>query len=429
MPKKLKVAYLLTRFPYLTETFILREMLELRNLGVDVRVFSVLPPLPTPVHRQVQEMMPYVHYSPYLLSVRLILAQLHFLLRSPLVYLGALVRAVWQTVSEPSVMFRVLMIFSKSVFFAKQMQDLEIDHIHAHFVWINGIAAQIASDLTGITFSLHPHAFGLFMRDQKSVRRQLELADGIVTVSEYHRQYIAKLCPRWSPEDVRIVHYGLDTREFTPAHVPAQDGTVRIISVGSLIEKKGHEYLVDACARLAEKGYSFHCTIVGHGQLRSQLEGQISRQGLQDHVSLVGARTQEEVKDLYRHSDIFVLACVVAKSGDVDGMPNVLLEAMAMQLPVVTTPVTGIPELVHHEETGLLVPERDADALAAAIERLINDETLRHRLGQQGRQAVLSGFDIRHSAAQLATAFQEFRAAGSGSDAAIEPLATVMLEN
>jgi colanic acid/amylovoran biosynthesis glycosyltransferase len=415
MSNKLKVAYFLLRFPYLTETFILREMIFLRKLGLDVHVFTMAPPRPTPIHRQVQEMMPYVHDSPFLLSGKLILAQLYFLFHSPIKYVRALFRAVWQTWPEPAALLRALAIFPKSVYFAKQIQELKIDHIHAHFVWVNGVAAQIAADLTGITFSLHPHAWGLFMRNQESVRRQLELADGVITVSEYHRQYIADLCPRWSPEDIRIVHYGLDPTEFTPAHVPPEDNMMRILSVGSLFEKKGHKYLIDACAQLVEKGYMFYCPIVGGGPLQSTLQAHIERCHLQNHVSLLGVKKQEEVRDLYRHSDIFVLACVVAQDGDRDGMPNVLLEAMAMQIPLVTTPVTGIPELIHDGQTGLLVPERDANALAGAIEQLINDQALRHKLGQQGRQAVLADFDIRQTAAQLATAFQDIHKSSSAN--------------
>jgi glycosyltransferase involved in cell wall biosynthesis len=407
MSDKLKVAYILTRFPKLTETFILREMILLRELGLDVHVFSMLPPLSGPVHQQAQEMMPYAHYSPFLFSSGLILAHLYFLFRSPRQYVRAFFRAIWQTYREPLVLLRVLITFPKTVWFARRMQELGIDHIHAHFVWTNGIAAQIAADLNGITFSLHPHAFGLFMRDQESVRRQLDLATGVVTVSAYHRQYIADLCPRWTLENVQIVHYGLDPTEFIPAHVPADESAVRILSVGSLTAKKGHEYLIDACAQLAERGVPFRCSIVGSGPLEDILQARIDKHNLRDYVSLLGAKTQAEVKELYRHSDIFVLACVVAQSGDRDGMPNVLLEAMAMQLPVVTTPVTGIPELVHDEKTGLLVPERDARALALAIERLISDETLRHRLGQSGRQTLLAGFDIRQTAAQLAEILQE----------------------
>ena len=382
-------------------------MLLLRELGLDVYIFSMLPPHSGPIHRQVQQMMPYVHYSPFLLSGKLILAQLYYVFHSPVKYVSAFARAIWQTYREPLVLLRMLILFPKSVYFARQVQALKVDHIHAHFVWINGIAAQIASDLTGITFSLHPHAFDLFTRDQESVRRQLELASRVVTVSEYHRSYIARLCPRWSPAEIKVVHYGLDPTEFEPGQSRAEDPTVRLVSVGRLEEKKGFEYLIDACALLADRGYSFRCTIIGKGSLRDQLQARIDRHQLQNHVLLLGARDQAAVQDLYRHSDIFVLPCVIAASGDRDGMPNVLLEAMALQLPVVTTSVTGIPELVHDGENGLLVPERNAQALAHGIERLINDPALRLTFGQRGRETVLAGFDIHQTAAQLAQVLQE----------------------
>jgi glycosyltransferase involved in cell wall biosynthesis len=194
--------------------------------------------------------------------------------------------------------------------------------------------------------------------------------------------------------------------EFTPAHAPAEDVKMHIISVGSLVEKKGHAILIEACAQLAARGYKFECSIVGSGPLKEALQAQIDKRSLQGSVVLLGARNAAEVQDLYRHSDIFVLACIIAKSGDRDGIPVVLTEAMAMQIPVITTPVTGNTELVHDGENGLIVPERDVQALAQAIERLINDSFLRSRLGEQGRQTVLAGFDIHQTAAQMVGIFQ-----------------------
>lgn len=407
MPNNLKVAYILSRFPRLTETFILREMYWIRQFEVDVHIFSLLNPLPTPVHQQAEEMMPYVHYSPFFLSRALILAQFHFIFLSPLGYLRALLGAIWQTYREPLVLLRVLLLFPKSVYFARQMEELGIDHVHAHFVWVNGVAAGIASDLIGVTFSLHPHAFGLFMRDQINVRRQLEQATKIVTVSEFHRAYITDLCPGLDPDDIEIVHYGLETDRFRPSPESTDNGIPHILSVGSLVEKKGHEYLLAACALLAEKGYEFQCSIVGVGSLQESLQIRIEHYKLDDKVNLLGGKEQAEVLDLYRQSDIFALACVVARDGDRDGMPNVLIEAMAMQIPVVTTPVTGIPELVRDGESGLLVPERDVAALSQALERLIQDKHLRRELGAKGRERVLNGFDIRQTAAKLAAIFHE----------------------
>ncbi|MBN1452692.1 MAG: glycosyltransferase [Anaerolineales bacterium] len=404
----MKIAYFLARFPKLTETFILREMIALRDLGVEVYIFSLQPPHAEPVHAQVQEMMPYVRYSPLFLSWKLWGAQAYFLFRSPLKYFRALFKVLWQTWREPGVLLAVLSLFPKSVYFARQMQELGIDHIHAHFLWINGIAAQVVSDLIGVTFTVHPHAFGLFMRNQADVRAQLELVNGIVTIAEYHRQYILNLCPRLTAEDVAVVHDGLDPAQFTPAPIPSADGAMRITSVGSLMEKKGHTYLIAACAGLVERGVPFRCVIAGEGPLHASLQAQIERENLQDCVLLLGAKTQAEVYDLYRHSAIFVLPCVVAKGGDRDGMPNVLLEAMCMEIPVVSTPVTGTPELVHDGENGILVPERDAEALTQALMRLIEDEALRVRFGKKGRETVLSGFDIYQSAGQLVAIFQRF---------------------
>jgi colanic acid/amylovoran biosynthesis glycosyltransferase len=284
---------------------------------------------------------------------------------------------------------------------------MKVDHIHAHFVSVNAVAAQVAADLIGITYSIHAHAFDIFQRNQKSVRRQLKLAPAVVTIAEYNRTYIHNLCPSWCLDDIRVVHCGLNPEDFKPSIISYEDSMMHILSVGSLVEKKGHEYLIDACAQLADKGFKFQCSIVGGGSLQEKLQAQINKYSLQGIITLHGAKNQAQILDLYRHSDIFVLACVTALNGDIDGIPVVLMEAMAMQIPVITTPVTGIPELVQDGKNGFLVPERDAGALALAIERLINDKSLRNKLGQQGRRTVLAGFDIHQTGAQMAEIFKE----------------------
>ena len=406
MAHSLKVAYILHRFPHLTETFIMRELYWIREHDVEVYIFSLLRPRPTPVHEQASELLPYVRYSPFL-SWEVLKAQFRFLRRSPSRYLLALAKTIWQTYREPGVLLRALAIFPKSVYFARQMEELEIDHFHAHFVWLEGIAAGIVSHLVGITFTIHPHAFGLFGRNQRNVRTELENASQIVTVSGYHCAYIAALCSRIDPDDIEVVHCGLETDRFRPTSRQAGGGPVRILSVGSLIEKKGHEYLIDACALLADRGLVFQCDIVGAGSLRRALQARIARHGLRGRVTLLGALTQSQVLELYQKSHIFALACVVARSGDRDGIPVALMEAMACELPVVTTSVAGIPELVHDGQTGLLIEERDASGLADALERLIADETMRKRLGGQARQTILEGFQIQHNAAKLAAIFRQ----------------------
>lgn len=276
--REMKIAYLLHRFPYLTETFIMREIYWIRDYGVEVHIFSLLRPKREPVHEQAKELMPLVQYSPFI-SLGVLRDQLHFLSRSPARYLRALARAVWKTYREPKVLGRVLVLFPKSVSFARQMERMGIDHIHAHFAWLEGIAAGVASDLTGITFSINPHAFDLFERDQVDVRRELESATKVTTISEYHREHIANLCPAMDPTDIEIIHCGLEVDRFTPG--PAdREGPIRILSVGRLMEKKGHEYLVEACALLASKGLDFRCDIAGTGPLEKQIRQSIASHDL-----------------------------------------------------------------------------------------------------------------------------------------------------
>lgn len=405
MDRSLKVAYILHRFPHLTETFIARDLYWIREQGVEVSIFSLLPPKRTLVHEQSRELLPYTHYSPFF-SWEVIKAQFHFLRHGPGAYVRALVRTVWQTYREPAVLLRALIIFPKSVYFARQMEELEIDHVHAHFVWLGGIAAGVAADLLGITFTIQPHAFGLFGRNQRDVRTELENASRIVTVSGYHRAYIAALCPGIDPDDIDVVHYGLEADRFRRTFRQGSSGPIRILSVGTLLEKKGHEYLVDACALLAERGLVFQCDIVGAG-CQKALQTRIDQHGLRDRVTLLGALEQARVLELHQKSDIFALACVVDRNGDRDGIPVVLMEAMACEVPVVTTSVAGIPELVHDGQTGLLVKERDVPDLADALEKLILDQTMRRRLGKKARQTVLDGFQIQDSAAKLASIFRQ----------------------
>ncbi|MHB1295059.1 MAG: glycosyltransferase [Anaerolineae bacterium] len=404
----LKVAYMLHRFPHLTETFIMREMYWLRSHAVQLRIFSLVAPRPGPVHEQARELLPYTTYTPYF-SWDIVRAHAHYLVRKPLAYVRALGRVVWQTYREPAVLLRALALFPKSVLLARMVEEQGIDHIHAHFCWLEGISAGVVRDLTGTTFTLHPHAFDLFSRDQRDVRVELENASGIVTISGFHRDYIAALSPRINAQEIEVVHCGLEAERFVPAR-HTLNGPVRILSVGSLVEKKGHDYLIGACALLAERGIDFICDIVGAGHLESALQSIIDRHGLGERVTLLGAQDQARVLELYQQSDLFCLACVHAQNGDRDGIPVALMEAMACELPVVSTPVAGIPELITDGRSGFLVPEADTRSLADALERLIRDGGLRREMGVRGRQDVLEGFQVQTSAARMAAIFRKVSA-------------------
>jgi len=404
---KIKVAYMLGTFPQLTQTFVTREIFWIRACDVQVEIFSLFKPKSVPAEAQARELIPQVHYSP-MLSSAVITALFYFLLRAPLRFMRAIAKTILYAYREPKLMLQALAIFPKSVYFARKMEALQVEHIHAHFVTLSAFAAGIAAELLGITFTVHGHAVDLFARDAQDVRRQLEGMSGVVTISSFHRAFISDLCPGLDHDHLQVVYCGLETDRFNPATGQGQtQGPIQILSIGRLIEKKGFEYLIDACKLLAESNYSFQCRIVGDGPLQDALQERINRYGLQDNVFLLGALQQDQVLDLYHHSDIFALACVVADDGNRDGLPVVLIEAMSCELPVITTPVTGIVDLVEHNRTGMLVDERDAMHLANTLKQLIDNKDFRESMGRQARQKILNDFQVQQTTARLAGFFRK----------------------
>ncbi|UCC53236.1 MAG: glycosyltransferase [Anaerolineaceae bacterium] len=402
----LRVAYVLGTFPQLTQTFVTREIFWIRVNGIEVQIFSLRHPSSPPTDEQVTELLPMVHYSRSL-SISLLAAQFYFLFRSPRRYLRALGKVISFTYCEPRILLRALVDFPKSVHFARQMHELEVEHVHAHFVTLAAISASVISELLGVTYSIHAHAVGLFKRDPQDVRRQLEDASRVITISTYHRAHIAELCDGISVEDVDVVYCSLETERFRPVSKTNGDGPFRMMSVGRLIEKKGFEYLIEACALLVNSGQDLQCKIAGAGPLQESLQARIDHQGLQKQVRLLGAVNQDKILELYQESEAFVLACVVGQDGNQDGLPVVLVEAMSCGLPVISTPVAGITDLIQPEETGLLVEQRNSLELAEAIEGLIGDEKRREKLGERARQKVEADFQVQQSTSRLAAIFRD----------------------
>ncbi len=364
--KNLRVAYLLVQFPQLSQTFISREIVALQELGVGVSIFSLFnPPSDLGVaHKINEELQSLAHYSSFF-SIDVISSQFFFLKKSPKKYLKAFFKVIQYSYKKPKLLAQALLCFPKTVYFSRLMMEDEVEHIHCHFVTLGSILGKAASILVGTTLSLHPHAAGLFTRDQNTVIRQLSEATKIVTISTYHRDYIAQICPSISTEDIEIVYCSIDTDLFSPATASPQKDEIQIFSVGRLIEKKGFTYLIDACYLLRKKDVNFKCHIVGSGPQFKMLQSKIEALDLGDYVILHGAKPQSEILDYYHASDIFTLPCVVAADGNKDGLPVVLIEAMSCGLPVVTTPVAGIIDLVSDRQNGLLVLERDSQKLAS----------------------------------------------------------------
>lgn len=405
MTRNLRTVYILARFPNLSQTFIMNEMYWIRQHKIKLFIFSLFEPTTEPIHKQTKLLLPDTFYNPTV-SWEVVKAQVHFLKHAPIRYLNAFAKTIQYTFREPKLMLQALYIFPKSVLFARQAEQLEIDHIHVHFILLASIAAKIIAVLLDIPLTIHAHAAGLFKRNQYAIRNQLLEASKIVTISRYHRDYITILCPNIDLADVKIVHCGVKTDLFHQIPNKRRNIPVRILSVGRLVEKKGHEYLVDACRILVDRGLELHCMIAGNGPHQKVLEALIDQYGLKDHVTLMGAMNQSQIVELCQTSDIFALACVTAKDGNQDGVPVSLMEAMSCELPVVTTAIAGIPDLVQNRETGFLVRERDSINLADTLELLIKDEVLCKQLGKNGRQKVVEDFEVQKNVVRLSDIFQ-----------------------
>jgi len=267
--------------------------------------------------------------------------------------------------------------------------------------------------LFGTSFSFTGHASDLF-RDRVALRDKIRRARFIVCISEFHRAFFLKEGAR--PDQLHVAYCGIDVGRMFPATVPRRARPFTILSSGRLVEKKGFEYLIEACDRLRREGRAFKCVIAGSGPLEAALRGQVARLGLTAHVDITGKALSQEAIPTFMHSgDIYVLACVWAKDGDVDGLPQMTMEAMACGLPAVTTRLVGNPDLVVHEQTGLLVDARDERQLAAAIQRLMDEPATAARFAAAGRAWILEKFDIQTSLRPLINQYRQRIESTSGA--------------
>jgi glycosyltransferase involved in cell wall biosynthesis len=409
------VVYVLLRFPALTETFIAREIWELRQAqDIDIQIYCLLNPKSEPVNTLSEKLLPYVHNASPVYSWRFWWAQLHFLYTRPRVYTSLLRRLL--TEPYPAKMLRLclrrLLIFLKAISLAHLLEDVDMDLIHTHFAGWSGAGAWVIANLLNQPFTVTAgHGYDIYT-SSSLVRLITTDAKHVITVAEFNRQVVLKKSPELKEDDTSLIPCSIDLTEFEPTRPKEEHTPTAIIAVGRLVEKKGLQYLVQACQFLEAEGVLFRCTIIGGGTAAAEreLKQLIRESGLDERFTLKGARSFSEILEELDHHDIFVLPCVVAQDGDRDARPVVMVEAAAMGLPVISTPVGGIPELVNNGRTGLLVPERDAEHLAEAIKKLILDKELRKEMGRNGRLWVEKEFDIKKNAAKIASIFHEVAA-------------------
>jgi glycosyltransferase involved in cell wall biosynthesis len=403
------VAYIMSRFPLLTETFILRELLELEKQGLAIAVLPLLRERPSVVHEEVERLAAEIHYTRFL-SLPIIQANLQLFLRKPGRYLTLLWSVLRLNWGSANLCVGALGIFPKSVYFARLLERLGVRHVHAHYATHPALAAYIIAELTDVGFSFTAHAHDIFLH-QHMLREKVERAQFVVAISEFNKEFLLRCAPRMSPDKIQVVHCGIELENYDAAAERRRsdasgDDPITAVCVGSLQPYKGLKYLVRACAEVVRSNPGFRCLIVGQGVDRPGLESLIAELDLQEVVQLLGGRPQHEVAALLRKADLFVLPSVVAPSGQMEGIPVALMEAMASRLPVVSTRLSGIPELVEDGVNGLLVPPADERALAAALIRLCNDPQSRHEMGERGRESVAEEFQLSGNVVRLRTFFE-----------------------
>jgi glycosyltransferase involved in cell wall biosynthesis len=428
-----RIGYIIRSYPRLSQTFIVNEILALEEAGVDLHLFPITDPHEPIVQAQVGEVRAPVEYLEAALrrgrATRLA-GHARMALAAPLRYLRVLRyvmgRADLDAGYTSATRYECL---DYAVYLAELLRRAAragrpIAHLHAHFAHDPALVALLVQDLTGISFSFTAHARDLVQIPPRALIERIERATAMLTCSGTNLDYVNEVVPEPLRAKVRLIHHGVNLDGFQPLPQNREPRTENrlldsssrfsvlgsppsILSVGRLVEKKGFPDLIDACARLRAAGHAFRCAIYGDGPLEGALAEQIARHGLGDTVVLAGACSQRELIPVFQRADLFALASFVTDDGDRDGIPNVLVEAMACGLPVVSTAVAGIPELVRDGENGLLVPPRDVDALAAALAALLGDHARRLRMSMTARRTVVEGFDLRAAAHQIAALFDQ----------------------
>lgn len=389
----------MSRFPKVTETFVLYEMLALREQGFEIEVFPLIPERASVRHPDVEQLDGHVHQHA-LVSARTVLSLLHWLVRAPVRTVSACLAALSGTLGGRRNFLRAVAVLPKAAWIASRVRELQLDHVHAHFANHPALAASVVSRLTGVPFSFTAHGSDLHV-DPTGLDRVLDEASFAVTVSDYNRRFVARRFGLHAAQRLSVVHCGVDLQRFTPVRRVA-DGRLRIVCVASLRAVKGHEHLLDACRLLLERGVDFECDLIGSGPTRAALEYQIEQVGLGAHVRLRGDQPRPRVLAALRTADVAVLTSVMDSDGRREGIPVSLMEAMALELPVVASDLSGIPELVTDGHDGLLAPPGDAVAIADALERLARSPGLRRTLGGCGRARIAADFDLAANARELA---------------------------
>jgi glycosyltransferase involved in cell wall biosynthesis len=397
-----RVVYVVGTYPLVTTTFIDREISTLRGLGVDVRIIAVRRPSPdAPLSKEQRELARETSYLIPIAWSSLVAAHLRFLLTRPAAYLGTFAHLVTRPHPDLRARTRTVFHFGEGVYAAHVVGRGDLHELHAHFADRAATIALVASRLLRRPFSLSVHAGADIFVRPVLLREKFTAARHVVTCTSHNKAHLARAAGDDLDRKITVVPHGLDLTGQRLRRA-GTSGLPVVLAVGQLAERKGFAQLVAACDVVRDQGHRFVCRIIGSGPRRGDLEELIAALSLGDTVSLEGALPHDAVVDHYRRATMVVLPCVRTADGDVDGIPNVLVEAMAFGIPVVSSDLPALRELITNGVDGLLVPAGDVECLADAVRRLLDEPQLRQRLGAEARRTAVERFDVAKNVRRLA---------------------------
>jgi len=399
---------ILKGYPRISETFISNEILLLENLGFPIHLFSMRQPRENFTHKSVNRIQAGVHYLPETLLRPLPRFLYHNCLlaaQKPQAYAEALKVAIQRFLRTRKVA-TLKHLFQAGYLVHHLLPGLKIAHMHAHFAHSPASVAMFVNILSGLPFSFTAHAKDIYTSDPRQLRDKLVRARFAVTCTEYNRHYLMGLSDT-DAHRIHHVYHGIDTTLFSLNREQSAraEKPYQILTVARLTAKKGLATVYQALNVLQKNGVPFKHTLIGDGEERKKVQRLIQELGLGASTCWLGTQPHDVVLNHYRQAHMFVLGCEVAANGDRDGIPNVLLESMAMGVPVVATRISAIPELVETEKTGLLVTPGQPQQLAEAMLRMLTDTELRSRVVPAARQRVLQDFDNKVLIKKLAAIY------------------------
>jgi colanic acid/amylovoran biosynthesis glycosyltransferase len=404
---KSRIAYLAPEIPAISATFVYNEILHLEKNHLDIAPISVHYPVYPAKGNGTAELREKTHYLYGDSKWLFILSNIKNLLKRPLNYLHTLLMALHDSI-KMGIFSRIGMGILYRFIVASRLSEIitksRCRHLHSQFAHIPTDIAMYASRLSGIPFSFTSHANDIFERGWL-LREKVERARFSITISQYNRDFLLK---KGAPkEKIHVIHCGVNTASFTGKRQKSIHRIPRIGTLGRMVEKKGFDDLIQACDILKRQGETFHLEIVGDGPLCEELKRLVLSHNLSGEVSFKGLLPHGRVPTWLREQDIFVLPCKKDKKGDMDGIPVVLMEAMALGVPVISTKISGIPELIEDGKSGLLVDPNSENSLANSIKRLLADTDLRNHIIHNGIHKLLSEFDQARNIKKIISLFNE----------------------